>query len=91
MSSFDLDFRHFSSASGYRNRRTDHEEKFNSFRSYVIDGEASSLTESFVIQFVCHPNFQANRKTVAFFKLDCRTGKFDEFDELPPGPQSEFL
>jgi hypothetical protein len=88
MSHFHPDFTHFQGASGYRNRTTDHESKFQAFKQFVFSGsKASSFSDSFVIQFVCHPNFEAHRKTVTYFTLNTSTGEFDQSDSLPEGFQ----
>ena len=66
MSSFDPDFEHFRSASGYRNRYTNHEAKFDAFRNFDLDEKPAAgydaVMDPFVIQFVYHPNFHAGNK-----------------------------
>lgn len=86
MSTFDPDFAHFREASGYRNRRTDHESKFQAFRDFVVSNKApSGFSSPFVIQLVCHPNFEAHRKTVSFYELSDEGDRFDQIDALPGG------
>ena len=84
MSSFGPDFEHFRTASGYRNRSTDHQSKFDAFRRFVMDGRKSPADSSFVIQFVCHPNFEAYAKTVTYFQSDDEGG-FHKSSHLPNG------
>lgn len=86
MSQFDPDFEFFQSASGYRSCATDHESKFNAFNSFVCNGVKSpDFQDSFVIQFVCHPNFEAQRKTVTYCTIDATTGGFAVSNSLPGG------
>lgn len=82
MSHFDPDLRYFANASGYRNTYTNHESKFRVFRDFVVEGRAPSSEHSpFVIQFVCHPNFGANLKTVTYYELV--PDGFEARDQLP--------
>ena len=87
MSRFDPDFQFFQRAVGYRNCHTDHEMKLRSFREYVCHGTKLSdgVTEEFVIQFVCHPNFAAHLKTITYYTFDPSSGTFDETGSLPTG------
>lgn len=86
MSRFDPDFRHFASASGYRNSHTDHESKFAAFRAFAVDGKLPSITDPpFVIQFVCHPNFQPHSKTVTYYEFAPDNVGAAKMDELPSG------
>ena len=90
MSSFDPNFDNFRSASGYRNRTTDHESKFDAFRSFVLDtnfaGHNDGTADAFVIQFVCHPNFHAGDKTVLYYERTSAEGNdFERTTNLPPG------
>jgi hypothetical protein len=84
MSSFDPTFEHFRAATGYQNRRTDHQPKFDAFRGFVLDGTLRTSDLHFVIQFVCHPNFQAHAKTVDYFELQ-DDGSFSRLSALPSG------
>jgi len=84
MSHFDPEFHHFAAASGYRNRRTDHESKFRAFHDYVVEETAPpDFAAPFVIQFVCHPNFEPNLKTVTYYELT--SDGFEEHAQLPSG------
>ena len=86
MSHFDPNFRFFNDATGYRNCYTDHEAKFQAFKDFVCNGiNCISFTESFVIQFICHPNFQAHAMTITFYTLNINTGEFEESSSLPAG------
>jgi hypothetical protein len=78
MSHFDPNFDHFRNAVGYCNRTTDHESQFNAFKNYVGAGTNSLLRGSFLIQFVCHPNFEPHRKTITFYVYDEETGSFQQ-------------
>jgi len=90
----------FRSASEFRNRYTNHESKFDAFREFVLnDGSNKSVeggdptlsgAEPFVIQFICHPNFNPDDKEVAYYEYssaDTADGKtsFQEKPTLPPG------
>lgn len=87
MSQFDPDFRFFNAASGYRNCFTDHEAKFSAFKDYVCNGTKSTtnFADSFVIQFVCHPNFAAHIKTITYYTFNTDSGEFTEICSLPGG------
>jgi len=85
MSSFDPDFIFFRSSRPYQNRFTDHESKFNAFRSFALEGQPpSDIQGAFVIQFVCHPNFLAQSKTITYF-VHNGSGNFERTDDLPAG------
>jgi hypothetical protein len=98
MSHFDPDFLiHFRSASAYRFRTTDHEDKFRAFRQFAShdDHQGGATThhdfrEPFVIQFVCHPNFHAHEKTITYFVLGDAAAaggdvSFQESSTMPDG------
>jgi len=90
MSTFDPQLTHFKSASGYRNHRTVHNDKFQAFRKSLVQGKRpafdkkkNSKMSPFVIQFVCHPNFAGHLKTISYYELV--GDKFELRDQLPPG------
>uniref|UniRef100_A0A0G4HKI0 Uncharacterized protein n=1 Tax=Chromera velia CCMP2878 TaxID=1169474 RepID=A0A0G4HKI0_9ALVE len=58
------------SASGYRNRRTDHDDKFAAFWDWNSKGSTSTAIGNYVIQLVAHPNFQPELKTVLYFRRE---------------------
>jgi len=78
MSSFDPDFTHFSSSRPYRNTRTDHEPKFESFRTFVVNGQASTKIPGQGGPFVIHC------QSVSYFSSN-EKGEFEESADLPPG------
>ncbi len=86
MSNFDPSFQYFRHASGYRNCRTDHELKFQSFKDFVCNGKhVNRLSESFVIQFVRHLSFEADRKSVLYYTFNPSQGDFAVSDRMPNG------
>lgn len=86
MSRFDPGFSFFQNSSGYRNVHTDHEAKFRAFKKFVCDGEKEfGFKDSFVMQFVCHPNFAAGSKTVTYYTYNPTSGEFERSDSMPQG------
>ena len=68
-------------ARGYRNRRTDHESKFDAFLQWNQTGVTSLAPGDYIIQFVGHPNFAQHMKQIAYFER-----KKDSFETIPsPG------
>jgi hypothetical protein len=89
MARWDPTFKYFQQASGYRNRRTDHEAKFKLFLDYMIRNERMTsmiedVVDTFVIQFVCHPNFHPESKDIVYYVYNGH-GNFDSSTSLPLG------
>ncbi|KAL7581107.1 hypothetical protein ACA910_005908 [Epithemia clementina (nom. ined.)] len=81
----DADLSFFASATGYRNIRTDNDHKFQAFQSFAQNNRKARtpFSDPFVIQFVCHPNFEPDRKEIAYYTYNPDTDDFDSSETLP--------
>lgn len=85
-SELDPDFTYFRSAKRYTTKPTDHDSKFLAFRGYLLQKTAPlSSSSPYVIQFVCHPNFEQQRKVISYFIFNKKEGTFDRMETLPEG------
>ena len=88
MSKFDPNFEFFGSAKRRTSAGTDHDSKFEAFREHVLHGKSNlalTFQPPFVIQFVCHPNFEQHRKTISYFIHNEATNDFEPAQVLTPG------